>query len=1355
MGSSSKQTVGYWYYMGLHFAVCYGPVDSLLRILIGDRLAWSGTVTGNETIEIDAGDLFGGKKREGGVEGDLDVMMGAADQVANDYLSDQIEGLMPAFRGVLSLVFKGGRIAANNPYVKPWAFMVRRITSSWFGGSAWYPEKASIEGIGEGEASVFREYFDSCNLDQYGLIQGDTTDPFSIIEIDDNCAIQTSTGEGHNVIGRELGRIGKVFKIRAKVRLISIDSDDAGSFSLRDEDNNIVFDLNACRESAIDSLRRPVVGFFDQSGLLQTPIGSGALTTNRWYQFESEFDQDSNEFACTLTDLTDMSVFGTANVSVTDRPAAKLLCFTNDDFNGAGTAAFDEIEIYIDDPLVGMNPAHIVYQSLTDPTWGLGYPVAQIDEDSFEAAADTLFDEGLGLCMIWNQQSSIEDFVQQVLDHMGGLYYADPKTGKFKLKLLRNDYDPETLTIYDESSIISIDKFERPGYGETVNEITVVFDDFSIGKESAITVQDLANIQAQGAVVSQTRQYPGLPTSTLAARIGERDLIAASTPLAKCQITVNRSAWEEAPGEVIKVSWDKLGLNEVIFRVLTINYGTLDNGRLVIDLAEDVYGLPASSYSVQEPGGFVPPNTSPSPANIQDVLETPYWDIARGISAADLSFLDPTSGFVMAVASTTNGLNLGFDIYTRISPAEYATNDVSGTFSPSALTTAALGRSDTIVPFGSSIRTSSVSVGDRVLVGTGAAAEFMEVIGFDSDGNLEVNRGILDTTPQEHASGARLFFNQSDFGVDTTERSLGDVVDVKLSVFSTGGELGIATATAMQIEMAQRFYRPYPPGKIRLNGENFPATVENDVTVTWAHRDRLQQLVSYVSQDENSIGPEAGTIYNVYYYLEDVLVHSDIAVSGTTSNYVYELGGDGRIEIESQRDSDVVSWQRQIREFVIEVTTDPLASDVISLCHFPGSDGSTTITDVTGRVWAVNGNAQIDTGQSKFGGTSLQLDGTGDYLRADQIARALVGVSDWTIEAWVYSTSSGSSESIFAFNGAPGAGNENLIILTATLLNVNGTTHSLSPALPSGQWNHVALVREGSGNEHRVYINGTQVLSHSESAPITINTRFSLGQEFDGSTASDFLNGWIDDFRVTKNVARYSGTFTPPTLAFSDDDVGAVLYIPAALLHFNGADASTTMTDQNGRTWTANGNAQLDTAQQKFGSASLLLDGTGDYISTADADDLSADRDFTFECWIRPNFTSTLKCIASKRPAVSSSEWAIYVTAANKLNVIAWGTAAAVTINIVGTTNVQNGVWQHVLFAKRQSTWYLFLGGVLEGSASESASYLVNSEPLMIGRDVTNTARDWNGHIDEARILNGVGLYTSGFTPPSSEYVYP
>src|SRR5690606_6520884 len=83
-------------------------------------------------------------KKEGGIVGELDVMMGEPDQQPNDYLVEQLGTPMPAFRGMLSLVFRKGMVGAMNPYPKPWKFKVQRLLKGWHANAPWYPEKVAV-----------------------------------------------------------------------------------------------------------------------------------------------------------------------------------------------------------------------------------------------------------------------------------------------------------------------------------------------------------------------------------------------------------------------------------------------------------------------------------------------------------------------------------------------------------------------------------------------------------------------------------------------------------------------------------------------------------------------------------------------------------------------------------------------------------------------------------------------------------------------------------------------------------------------------------------------------------------------------------------------------------------------------------------------------------------------------------------------------------------------------------------------------------------------------------------------------------------------------------------------------------
>lgn len=144
MGSSSKSvTTGFRYYMGLHFGLCY-EADEVQSITADEKVAWSGQVTENTVITINKPNLFGGEEKEGGISGDVSLLFGKPEQAPDAYLQSKLGDNIPAFRNLVSAVFRGGLISANNPYIKPWAFRVKKILSGWKDDVPWFPEAAEI-----------------------------------------------------------------------------------------------------------------------------------------------------------------------------------------------------------------------------------------------------------------------------------------------------------------------------------------------------------------------------------------------------------------------------------------------------------------------------------------------------------------------------------------------------------------------------------------------------------------------------------------------------------------------------------------------------------------------------------------------------------------------------------------------------------------------------------------------------------------------------------------------------------------------------------------------------------------------------------------------------------------------------------------------------------------------------------------------------------------------------------------------------------------------------------------------------------------------------------------------------------
>lgn len=482
------QTIGYKYFLGAHMIVClspeHDPVEAVTAIEVGERVAWAGNVTESQQVYVNAPNLFGGEKKEGGVQGPVDFMFGEPDQGVNDYLVSHLGTPMPAFRGVLGFVLRKCLVTAMSPYPKPWAFRVLRTPAR-----SWYPETANIN---------------------------------------------------------------------------------------------------------------------------------------------------------------------------------------------SGSA----------------NPVHVIYEALTSEEWGMGYPTDAIDVDSFTEAADTCFEEALGVSFQMTKQDSIESFVYTVLGHCNGMIYTRPTDGKFSIKLLREDYDPETLDVFDESNITTLDSYERPGYAEMVNEIIVAFRPRGTSQDDTVTVQDLAAIQAQLGVVSQTVQYPGIDTRENAAKLALRDLRQKATPLARVKFRTNRKAWNKKLGEVIAFSWAEHEVVRLPIRILGLNYGSLTSGEITVDGIEDIFGLPDSTYMGEQPPIWEDPTQDPAPLTVRRVEETSYWDAQQNLPPAELDKLDPTAASVTAVMGEVPAYLQSFELWTKPDGGAYAF-DVSGEFAAHAILTDALTRETT------------------------------------------------------------------------------------------------------------------------------------------------------------------------------------------------------------------------------------------------------------------------------------------------------------------------------------------------------------------------------------------------------------------------------------------------------------------------------------------------------------------------------------------------------------------------------------------------------------------------------------------------------------------------------------
>jgi hypothetical protein len=435
--------------------------------------------------------------------------------------------------------------------------------------------------------------------------------------------------------------------------------------------------------------------------------------------------------------------------------------------------------------------------------------------------------------------------------------------------------------------------------------------------------------------------------------------------------------------------------------------------------------------------------------------------------------------------------------------------------------------------------------------------------------------------------------------------------------------------------------------------------------------------------------------------------------------------------------------------------TDPLFSSVSLLLPFDGANGSTTFTDSSSNAFALTraGGAEISTTQGKYGGASGYFDGAnGTYIQTPANSAFALGIGDFTVEFYVYRTSTNIDQGIFTFGGTASglfAAMDNAILEIG--VNGGGTPQITGGTINLNTWHHVAITR--SSGSLRAFVDGIQFGGTvSDSTNLTDN-QLSIGYSYQPPYS---MVGYLDDFRVTKGIARYTANFTPPTgphpLVGLPDPLFASVSL---LLPLNGANNSTTFTDAsvNSLVATVAGNAKISTAQSKFGGASALFvpGSNGAFISYTPQNLLQFSADFTIEAWVYSTETRN-QIIGSSASDINTQIFRLNQISAGNLAFFLNGTQvfqptpAGLVIN----------TWHHLAICRSGTVTRMFVDGVQKGETNTSWTGTFRMD--VIGTFFFNGYRytadgiyDFAGHIDDLRATKAA-LYTANFTPPTGPH---
>ena len=458
----------------------------------------------------------------------------------------------------------------------------------------------------------------------------------------------------------------------------------------------------------------------------------------------------------------------------------------------------------------------------------------------------------------------------------------------------------------------------------------------------------------------------------------------------------------------------------------------------------------------------------------------------------------------------------------------------------------------------------------------------------------------------------------------------------------------------------------------------------------------------------------------------------------TTQTYVVEFGDyyarfytDGA-QLEDDTSFDLYTkavMHNNAAPFTDEVgkTVTSVANPFIKLLiDFDGSDAATTHTATTGQTVTFGGTAALDTAQKVFGTASGLADGDSDYWSLPHSADWDFAAGDFTVDFRVRFNSVAATNQVLLsqFPTAPNRAWQ-IIYNNSDGIRFNYTTDGSTSrgsfkawTAIADTWYHVAVIRNGS--EVKIFIDGTQVGTTDNIGMLTIHNSTDLLYIGKRNEAAEdfFLNGWIDELRISKGIAQWTANFTKPAAAY-------------------GAPEPT-----------------LDTSAKELGVGSALFE--GGYLTFADSADWNfGSGNFSIDTW------ASFSTLSGKQGIIGQYEdsdnyWILGKDSSNKLYMIFrtggsyvgyYSTTAAVSLSV--------DTFYHLEFTRNANNAYIFVDGVslsLTTTTSFGSSDMGDvAGTLRIGYDEVNTSLLY-GNLDELRVSKGVARHTAGFTPETSEY---
>jgi hypothetical protein len=465
-------------------------------------------------------------------------------------------------------------------------------------------------------------------------------------------------------------------------------------------------------------------------------------------------------------------------------------------------------------------------------------------------------------------------------------------------------------------------------------------------------------------------------------------------------------------------------------------------------------------------------------------------------------------------------------------------------------------------------------------------------------------------------------------------------------------------------------------------------------------------------------------------------------VTGHTTNYAHPTSGNWLIGKQYNSTDYPNGYMRDVRIVKGTAITPPsggpterleaVTNTTLLTCHLPYiADGSTNDHSIT-----VSGNTSpkpfspydYNEYDAADHGGSILFDGSSN-LEAATSADFAFGTGDFTIEAWVYKTDSGSwrilldqSYSSSGISIWTDTANK-LKYYSGSALKLTSTTE-----VPQDAWTHISLVRASAST--KFYINGQSASSAwGDTIDYSTNRPFKIAS--DNNTASYGYNGYISDVRVVKGTAIYTSNFTPNSAPLSA--------VTNTSLLVKGTDASIIDKSQ-GSNLQLEGNTTGSATTKFTGAKSMYFDGSSDYLVVPASSEINfGTSDFTVEFWINFAAFPSNGYILNKEDSSGNDFTLQYYQNAIKTSNATIGSGW--THYSSGIGSLSTGTWYHIAYSRSSGTLKSFKDGTQINSATDSRNYNLNNAITLGSRYPGDYAA--NIYVQDLRITKGLARYTA------------